>query len=152
AGGAAVQVMAGDTVCRGDVIETASDGQIAIRFIDGTLFVLSRGARVVLDEFVCDSDGTSHSALFAVDRGSFAFITGRMARTGSLRVDTPVGSIRSRADAGGFGTLTLAALTFAAMSDAKAADPNATFLDDDAVAYKDLEHGAFELWTKEAIP
>src|SRR5215468_2996875 len=53
---------------------------------------------------------------------------------------------------GGFGMLSLAALTFATTSDVKAADSNETFLDDDNIEYKDLEHGVFELWTKEAIP
>ena len=52
----------------------------------------------------------------------------------------------------GFGTLSLAALAFATMSDVKASDPNNTFLDDDSTAYKDLEHAVFELWTKKAIP
>src|SRR5262245_23664388 len=150
--GPAVKVMVGDLVCEGDEIETAADGQIGIRLVDGTLFMLSRGTRVVLDEFVCDPDGASHSALLAVTQGSFAFIAGRMARNGPLRIDTPVGSIFGRARAGGFGTLSLAALTFASMSDVQAADPNAAFLDDDSITYKDLEHGSFELWTKEATP
>src|SRR6476620_737265 len=57
----AVQVMAGDPVCQGDVIETEADGQIGIRFIDGTVFNLSPGTSVVLDRFVCDSDGTPNS-------------------------------------------------------------------------------------------
>src|SRR6267154_2202134 len=48
ASGIAVQVMVGDPVCQGDVIETAADGQIGIRFIDGTVLNLSRGTRVVL--------------------------------------------------------------------------------------------------------
>ncbi len=92
--GVAVQVMVGDPVCQDDVIETAADGQIGIRFIDGTVFNLSHGTRVVLTEFVCDSDGNPHSALFEVTRGTFAFFAGQLAKTGSLRVDTPVGSIR----------------------------------------------------------
>jgi len=150
--GVAVQVMVGDPVFHGDVVETAVDGQIGIRFIDGTVFVLSPGTRLSLDEFVCDPDGITHAALFSVTQGRFAFVTGRMAKTGSLGIDTPVGSIRGRAHAGGFGMLSLAALTFATMSDVRAADPDATFLDDDNIAYKDLEHGVFELWTKEAIP
>src|SRR5437773_12548370 len=50
ASGIAVQVMVGDPVCQGDVIETAADGRIGIRFIDGTVFNLSRSTRVVLDE------------------------------------------------------------------------------------------------------
>ncbi len=152
ASGIAVQVMVGDPVCQGDVIETAADGRIGIRFIDGTVFNLSRSTRVVLDEFVCDSNGTSHSARFWVTRGIFAFIAGQVAKTGCLRVDTPVGSIRGRAHAGGVGMLSLVALTFSMMKEVQAADPNVTFLDDDSIAYKDLEHGVFELVTKEAIP
>jgi VCBS repeat-containing protein len=51
----------------------------------------------------------------------------------------------------GFGTLSLAALAFATMSEVKASDPNNAFLDDDSTAYKTLEHAVFELWTKHAI-
>jgi len=152
ASGIAVQVMVGDPVCLGDVIETAADGRIEIRFVDGTVFNLSRDARVELSEFVRDSNGTSQSALFAVTRGTFAFIAGRLAKTGSLTVDTPVGSIRSRAHAGGFGMLSFATLIFSTMKEVQAADPNVTFLDDDSITYKDLEHGVFELVTKEAVP
>ena len=53
ANGIAFQVMVGDPVCPGDVIETAADGRIGIRFIDGTVFNLSRDARMVLNQFVC---------------------------------------------------------------------------------------------------
>jgi VCBS repeat-containing protein len=152
ASGIAVQVMVGDPVCQGDVIETAADGRVGIRFIDGTVFNLSSSTRVVLNEFVCDSNGTSHSALFGVTRGTFAFIAGEVAKTGCLRIDTPVGSIRGRAHTGGIGMLSLVALTFSILKDVQAADSNVTFLDDDSITYKDLEHGAFELVTKEAIP
>jgi FecR protein/Peptidase M10 serralysin C terminal/Bacterial Ig-like domain (group 3) len=152
AGGIALQAVVGDPVCLGDVIETAADGRIEIRFIDGTVFDLSRDTRVVLNEFARDADGAFRSALFAVTRGTFAFVAGLLARTGSLTVDTPVGSIRSRSQVGGIGMLSLTALTFALMKDAQAADPNVTFLDDDSIAYKDLAHGVFELVTKEAIP
>src|SRR6266702_3116524 len=152
ANGIAVQVMVGDPVCQGDVMETATDGRIGIRFIDGTVFNLSGDTRVVISEFVCHSNSTSHSALFEVTRGTFAFIAGQVAKTNCLRIDTPLGSIRSRAHAGGFGMLSLAALIFSAMKEAQAAEPDVTFLDDDSITYKDLEHGAFELITKEAIP
>ena len=36
AGGIAVQAKVGDPVCQGDVIETAADGRVGLRFIDGT--------------------------------------------------------------------------------------------------------------------
>ena len=150
--GVAIEAVVGDPVCRGDVIETASDGRIGIRFLDGTAFNLLRDTRVALTEFVCDADGAPRSALLAVTKGAFALAAGQMAETGSLRIDTPVGSIRGRAQAGGFGILSLTALTFSVMSEVQAADPDATFLDDDSITYKDLQHGAFELVTKEAIP
>jgi VCBS repeat-containing protein len=152
AGSTAVQVMAGDPICKGDVIETAADGSIGIRFIDGTIFNLSRSTRVMVNEFVCDSSGTSHSAVFGVTRGTFAFIGGQMSKTACLCVDTPFGSIRGRAHTGGIGMLSLVALTFAVMNEVQAADPNVTFLDDGSITYKDLEHGVFELVTKETIP
>ena len=63
-----------------------------------------------------------------------------------------VGDPRSRTHAGKFGMLWLTALTFMLTNKARAADPNVTLLDDDNITYKDLEHGAFELVTKEAVP
>jgi VCBS repeat-containing protein len=59
---------------------------------------------------------------------------------------------RTRAHAGGFGMLWLTALTFSLTKEVWAADPNVTLLDDGSITYKDLEHGAFELVTKEVIP
>jgi hypothetical protein len=152
ASGIAVLATDGDPVCQDDVIETAADGRIGIRFIDGTVFTLSRDTRVALSEFARNANGTLRSALLAVTRGTFAFFAGQLATTGSLIVDTPIGSIRSRAQTGGIGMLSLAALTFSLIKEAQAADPNVTFLDDDSITYKDLAHGVFELVTKEAIP
>src|SRR5882757_6966222 len=56
ASGVAVQVKLGDPICQGDVIETAADGRVGIRFIDDTAFNLSSSARMVVDEFVYDSN------------------------------------------------------------------------------------------------
>lgn len=137
AGGIAARAMDGEPVCQGDVIETAADGRVEIRFSDGTVFTLSRDTRVALRKSARDCNGTFRSTLFAVTSGT---------------VDTPIGSVRSRAGAFGIGLLSLAALTFSLIKEAQAADPNVTFLDDDSIAYKDLAHGVFELVTKEAIP
>jgi VCBS repeat-containing protein len=138
-----------DPVCRGDIIETAAGGRIGILFVDGTVFNLSCSTRVVLNEFVCDSTGISHSASLGVTGGPSAFIAGQVAKTACL---TPVVSIRGRPHTGGIGMLWLTALTFSLMKEVQAADPNLTFLDDGSITYKDLEHGAFELVTKEVIP
>ncbi|WP_249140217.1 MULTISPECIES: VCBS domain-containing protein [Bradyrhizobium] len=144
--------MVGDPVRQGDVIETDANGRIGLRFIDDTVFNLSGDARIELSEFVHNFDGTSRSALLTISRGIFAFAAGRWAKSGALRIDTPFGDIRGQIRTGGFGMLTLAALTFSMLKDAEAADPNITFLDDDRITYKDLKHGAFELVTKDAVP
>ena len=138
ADGVVIQVKAGDPVCQGDVIETASDCQIAIHFIDNTVFNLSGNSRVELNEFVCDGDGTLHSGLFDIARGSFAFRTGQVAKAGFLTIETPDASIRGRARSGGIGTLSLTALTFAILDEAQAQLSNANpFL-----IVNPLSHGA----------
>ncbi|MBR1131646.1 VCBS domain-containing protein [Bradyrhizobium iriomotense] len=152
AGGAPTQVSIGDLVCRHDVIETAADAQIGIRLLDDTIFNVASGARVELREFASESDATSRSTVVAVTGGSFAFAAGRLANSGTLTVDTPLGSVRGRSHATGFGILTMAALTFSLVKEAQGADPDAAFLDNDTLTYKDLQHGAFELITKERVP
>ena len=153
--GIAVQAKVGDPVCQGDVIETAADGRVGLRFIDGTGFELSSSARMVLDEFVCDANGTSHSSLFGVTRGTFAFVVGQVAETGCLRIDTPVGSIRGRARTGGIGMLSLTALIFSVMKEVDAAEfssqrPLLDSLDDDTIKPKDLQlNGTIELFMKD---
>jgi hypothetical protein len=153
--GIAVEAKVGDPVCQGDVIETAADGRIGLRFIDGTAFNLSPGARMVLHEFVCDSNGTPHSALFGVTRGTFDFVVGQVPETGCLRIDTPVGRIRGRARTGGIGTLTLTALIFAVLKEVQAAEfssqrPLLDSLDDDKINPKDLQlNGVVELFMRD---
>jgi VCBS repeat-containing protein len=71
---------------------------------------------------------------------------------GDTAAQATLGDPRTRAHAGGFGLLWLTALTFSMMKQAQAAEPNVTLLDDGNITYKDLEHGAFELITKEVIP
>src|SRR5262245_2252356 len=150
ASGVAVQLAAGDLVYQGDVIETEADGAVGIVFTDGTAFSLSAGARMTLNEFVYDPFGTSNSALLNLLRGTFAFIAGKVANTGGFRIDTPVGRIRGSTQKGGFGILTLAAMTFASTHDeVQAAARQDAFLDDGTITYKDLEHGTFEIVTRD---
>lgn len=150
--GPAMQVSVGDLVCRGDVIETAADARVGIRLLDDTVFNIASGARVELREFASDSDAASRSTIVAITGGSFAFAAGRLADGSTLTIDTPFGSVRGRSQATGFGILTMAALTFAMMDQARGADPDGASLDNDTLTYKDLQHGVFELITKERVP
>ena len=144
------QVEVGDSLRQGDIIETKANGQICISFIDGTALNLAGDSCIVLKEFAWDD--VSPSALFDVTRGSFSFTAGKLAKAGRLGIDTPVASIRGRTQTGGMGILTLATFYFALLKEAEAASSNATFLDDGIITYKDMEHGVFELTTKEATP
>ncbi|WP_247833213.1 VCBS domain-containing protein [Bradyrhizobium sp. 200] len=94
------------------------------------------------------------AALFPHIVGNFQTAAGfgPLKRATCADAPTTVGDPRGRARAGGFGVLWLTAVTFSLMGEVRAADPNVTFLDDGNITYKDLEHGAFELVTKELIP
>jgi len=146
--GGTVAASTGDPVFPGDTIETGPNGSIAVRFIDGTGIILASSAHVVLKEFVRGSAGHLHSALLTLARGAFAFIVGRIAKSGGLTIDTPLASIRSRSSGSGIGILSIAALTFSAIEQSHAQPAGTTFLDDGEITYKDLEHGVFELRTK----
>jgi hypothetical protein len=86
----------GDPVYRGDVVQTGADGKVGITFTDGTAFNLSSNARMVLNEFVYDPNGTANSTLFSLTKGTFTFIAGKVAKTGDMKIDTPVATMGIR--------------------------------------------------------
>jgi hypothetical protein len=86
----------GDAVYKGDVVQTGADGKVGITFTDGTAFNLSSNARMVLNEFVYDPNGTSNSTLFSLSKGTFTFIAGKVAKTGDMKIDTPVATMGIR--------------------------------------------------------
>jgi len=90
------QTKMGDPVYRGDVVQTGADGKIAITFTDGTAFNLSANARMVLNEFVYDPNGKSNSTFFSLSKGTFTFIAGKVAKTGDMKIDTPVATMGIR--------------------------------------------------------
>jgi hypothetical protein len=86
----------GDLVYKGDVVQTGADGKVGITFTDGTAFNLSSNARMVLNEFVYDPNGKSNSTLFSLTKGTFTFIAGKVAKTGDMKIDTPVATMGIR--------------------------------------------------------
>jgi hypothetical protein len=89
----------GDLVYRGDLIQTGPDGTVGIGFADGNSFSVSNNARMELNEFVYDPRGHSNSSLMSLTKGTFAFIAGEVAHTGSMKVGTPVGTMGIRGTA-----------------------------------------------------
>jgi hypothetical protein len=92
----ASQTKVGDLVYLSDVVQTGADGKVGINFTDGTSFNLSSNARMVLNEFVYDPNGKSNSTLFNLTSGTFTFVAGNIAKTGDMKIDTPVATMGIR--------------------------------------------------------
>jgi hypothetical protein len=94
--GQAAQTKVGDLVYLGDVVQTGADGKVGINFTDGTSFNLSSNARMALNEFVYDPNGKSNTTLFNLSKGTFTFVAGNVAKTGDMKIDTPVATMGIR--------------------------------------------------------
>lgn len=94
--GQAGQTKVGDLVYQGDVVQTGADARVGINFTDGTSFNLSSSARMALSEFVYDPNGKSNSTLFNLSKGTFTFVAGNIAKTGDMKIDTPVATMGIR--------------------------------------------------------
>src|ERR1700760_2812298 len=94
--GEAGPVKVGDLVYLDDVVRTGADGRLGINFVDGTSFNLSSNARMALTEYVYDPNGKSNSTFFNLTSGTFTFMAGKIAKTGDMKVDTPVATMGIR--------------------------------------------------------
>jgi hypothetical protein len=90
------QLRDGDLVYRGDVVTTGPDSKVSLVFADGTAFNVSSNARMELNEFVYNPDGKSNSSMFSLVKGTFTFVAGKIAKTGSMRLDTPAATMGIR--------------------------------------------------------
>src|SRR5262249_17535860 len=105
--GVAVDLNVGDLVFQGDVVQTRSDSTLGIGFSDGSAFSLKENARMALNEFVYDPNGTANSALINLVQGTVSFIASQVAKTGNMRVDTPTATLGIR---GTFVTLSVSSI------------------------------------------
>lgn len=97
--GVPVELRLGDMVAKGDVVQTGADSSLTIKFSDGTVFSLSSSARMVLNDMVYAADSNANSALFTLVQGVIGFVAGRIAKSGDLKVDTPVATMAIRGTA-----------------------------------------------------
>ncbi|THD59945.1 MAG: hypothetical protein E7813_23475, partial [Bradyrhizobium sp.] len=137
--GVSIVLSMGCNVHKGDIVQTGSDSQLGITFTDA-VFELSSNARMVLNETAYDPNGSGDSSLLSLVQGSFAFAVGQVPKTSCVSIDTPVGTIRSRARTGGIGMLSLTALILSLLEEVEAAQlPPSDSLDDDDITAKDLQ-------------
>ena len=90
------QAKVGDLVYQGDTVSTGADASVGITFTDGTAFNVASNARMVLNEFVYDPKGKSNSSFFSLTKGTFTFIAGKVAKTGDMKINTPVATMGIR--------------------------------------------------------
>jgi len=90
------QAKVGDPIYQGDIVATGADGKVGIAFADGTAFGLSSNARMAMTEFVYDPNSTSNTTLLSLSKGTFTFVAGKIAKTGDMKIDTPVATMGIR--------------------------------------------------------
>ena len=89
----------GALVYRGDIIHTGTDGTLGITFADGSAFSFSSNARMEVNEFIYDPKGHSNVTLISLFQGTFSLVSWAIAKTGDMKVDTPVGTVGIRGTA-----------------------------------------------------
>ncbi|MGI9462684.1 MAG: FecR family protein, partial [Aestuariivirgaceae bacterium] len=88
--GLTVELEVGSPVFQGDVVSAGSNSTLGITFIDKTVFTIDNGATIVLNEMVYSPSSSSNSMLFNLLGGTAAFVAGAVAKTGDMKVETPV--------------------------------------------------------------
>ena len=97
--GVTIDVNNGDNVYQNDVVQTGSGSTLGLVLIDGTTFNMTANARLMLNDLVYDASSTSNTALFTLVQGAASFVAGQVAKTGDMKVATPVASIGIRGTA-----------------------------------------------------
>jgi VCBS repeat-containing protein len=97
--GVSIILNQGDTVHKGDVVQSGSDSTLGITFIDGTVFGLASNAKMVLNEMIYDPNGSDNKSLLSLVAGTISFVAGATAKKGDMKVDTPVATMGIRGTA-----------------------------------------------------
>ncbi|WP_287034794.1 cadherin-like domain-containing protein, partial [Methylobacterium sp. CG09_land_8_20_14_0_10_71_15] len=97
--GVSVTLHVGDLVYKGDVLQTDGGSSLAVSFLDGTLFSLGASARMLLNEMVYSANGAGNASMFSLVQGSITFVAGQVAKSGDMKVGTPVATMGIRGTA-----------------------------------------------------
>ncbi len=86
----------GDAVFLNDVVVTGDGSEIGITFTDGSVFSLSEGGRMTLDEYIYNPGGGDANMLVGLLQGTLAVVSGQIAPAGDMEVQTPVATLGIR--------------------------------------------------------
>ena len=97
--GVTVELNNGDAVYQNDVVQTGSASTIGLVMIDGTTFNLAGNARLMLNDLTFDATSTSNTSLFTLMQGAVSFVAGQVAKTGDMKIGSPVAVLGIRGTA-----------------------------------------------------
>ena len=69
---------------------------MSITFADTPRSICPATPAWCLNEFVYDPNGKSNSTFFSLTKGTFTFVAGKVAKTGDMKIDTPVATMGIR--------------------------------------------------------
>lgn len=97
---AAIALQVPDLVFRNDTLATGVNSSLGVTFDDETTLSLSASSRVVVNEFVYQQAGNADTASFDVAVGTVAFVASLVAKTGDMKITTPVATLGIRGTTG----------------------------------------------------
>ncbi|WP_426437758.1 nidogen-like domain-containing protein [Bradyrhizobium genosp. P] len=97
--GVTVDLQNGDAVYQTDVVQTGSNSTLGLVLNDGTTFNLSANARLMLNDLTYDPTSTNNTSLFTLVQGAATFVAGQVAKTGDMKVGTPIATMGIRGTA-----------------------------------------------------
>ena len=97
--GVTIDLNNGDTVYQNDVVQTGSGSTLGLVLIDGTTFNMTANARLMLNDLTYDANSASNTSLFTLVQGAASFVAGQVAKTGDMKVATPVATMGIRGTA-----------------------------------------------------
>jgi FecR protein len=89
-----------DPIFKNDTLATGPNSALGITFDDQTTFSLSANTRIVVTEFVYQEGGQNSAASFTVGVGTAAFVASLVAKTGTMKITTPVATLGIRGTTG----------------------------------------------------
>lgn len=97
---AAIALQVNDPVFKNDTLATAVNSTLGVTFDDQTTFSLSANTQIVVNEFVYAEGGAANAASFNVVAGTAAFVAALVAKTGEMKITTPVATLGIRGTTG----------------------------------------------------
>jgi VCBS repeat-containing protein len=97
--GVTIDVNNGDNVYQSDVVQTGSGSTLGLVMVDGTTFNLTANARLMMNDLTYDATSTSNTSLYTLVQGAATFVAGQVAKTGDMKVSTPVATMGIRGTA-----------------------------------------------------